>query len=83
MISVGEPKELYIRVYPTGKKVFYLRASKFKEFITLGQAQKGILNVTGARELAKEKLKAKNLKKVLSLNTEELFVLEDILMLWV
>ncbi|EOI0599542.1 Arm DNA-binding domain-containing protein [Campylobacter jejuni] len=42
MISVGEPKELYVRVNPTGKKVFYLRASKFKNFITIGECQKGV-----------------------------------------
>ncbi|ABS43228.1 site-specific recombinase, phage integrase family [Campylobacter jejuni subsp. doylei 269.97] len=58
MISVGEPKELYVRVNPTGKKVFYLRASKFKQFITIGECQKGILNVTNAREKAKELLKS-------------------------
>ncbi|EHN6916831.1 tyrosine-type recombinase/integrase [Campylobacter jejuni] len=58
MISVGEPKELYVRVNPTGKKVFYLRASKFKNFITIGECQKGVLNVTNAREKAKELLKS-------------------------
>ncbi|BDM06119.1 hypothetical protein THJ097_06080 [Campylobacter jejuni] len=56
MISVGEPKELYVRVNPTGKKVFYLRASKFKNFITIGECQKGVLNVTNAREKAKDLL---------------------------
>ncbi|WP_251821279.1 integrase arm-type DNA-binding domain-containing protein [Campylobacter jejuni] len=58
MISIGEPKELYIRVNPTGKKVFYLRALKFKNFITIGECQKGILNVTNAREKAKNLLKS-------------------------
>ncbi|EAC1616341.1 tyrosine-type recombinase/integrase [Campylobacter jejuni] len=58
MISVGEPKELYVRVNPTGKKVFYLRASKFKNFITIGECQKGVLNVTNAREKAKDLLKS-------------------------
>lgn len=58
MISVGEPKELYIRVFSQAKKVFYLRASKFKEFLTLGEVQKGVLNVNNAREIAKDKLKA-------------------------
>lgn len=82
MLSVGEPKELYIRVYPTGKKVFYLRADKFKEFITLGQAQKGVLNVTNAREIAKEKLRAmidgsflgKAAQKFTLLNAHELYI---------
>ncbi|HFP7510585.1 TPA: Arm DNA-binding domain-containing protein [Campylobacter jejuni] len=58
MISIGEPKELYVRVNPTGKKVFYLRASKFKNFITIGECQKGVLNVTNAREKAKDLLKS-------------------------
>ncbi|WP_251823481.1 integrase arm-type DNA-binding domain-containing protein [Campylobacter jejuni] len=58
MISIGEPKELYVRVNPTGKKVFYLRALKFKNFITIGECQKGILNVTNAREKAKNLLKS-------------------------
>ena len=58
MLSVGEPKELYIRVYPTGKKVFYLRASKFKNFITLGENRKGILSLSSARIKANELLKS-------------------------
>lgn len=38
------------------KKFFYLRASKFKNFITIGECQKGVLNVTNAREKAKDLL---------------------------
>lgn len=51
---VGEPKELYIKVHPTGRKVFQVREQKAKVYATIGEYRKNILNLAQARVKAFE-----------------------------
>lgn len=52
LVPLGEPKELYLKIHPTGRKVFQLREQKLKKYITIGEFRKGLLNLSEARKEA-------------------------------
>ncbi|WP_270978287.1 tyrosine-type recombinase/integrase [Campylobacter helveticus] len=52
LVPVGEPKQLYVKIHPNGRKVFQIREQKHKIYKSIGEYSKELLNLAGAREKA-------------------------------
>lgn len=52
LMPVGEPKQLYIKIHPSGRKVFQVREQKHKIYVSIGEYVKEIFNLAHAREKA-------------------------------
>lgn len=50
LMPVGEPKQLYIKIHPSGRKVFQVREQKHKIYVSIGEYVKEIFNLAHARE---------------------------------
>ena len=55
-IAVGNPKELYLWLHPTGKKIFFIKLPNEKT-CSLGEFREGIYSVSEARKEAQKVLK--------------------------
>lgn len=52
LLCLGEPKQLYIKIHPNGRKVFQIREQKYKVYKSIGEYKKELLNLAQAREKA-------------------------------
>ncbi|WP_279041402.1 tyrosine-type recombinase/integrase [Campylobacter helveticus] len=52
LVALGEPKQLYVKIHPNGRKVFQVREQKHKIYKSIGEYSKELLNLAGAREKA-------------------------------
>ncbi|MFQ6342921.1 Arm DNA-binding domain-containing protein [Campylobacter sp. VTCC 70190] len=52
LVPLGEPKQLYIKIHPSGKKVFQIREQRHKVYISIGEYVKEIFSLADAREEA-------------------------------
>lgn len=54
LICLGEPKQLYVKIHPNGRKVFQIREQKYKVYKSIGEYKKELLNLAQARQKATE-----------------------------